>query len=101
MEMANSRPCELTLYHHLMIKRLLPLLCVAAFTPGAWALDYNENITAIFGTGNPDTGWTADTENGLTLALRAKDRVTGSTSNLSGVYSFATAAAGSRASWNY
>jgi len=87
-----------------MIKRLLPLLCLAAFTPAASALEYNADITAIFGAGNPSTGWTADSENGVTLALRAKNRDTGDTSNTLGVYSFATGSSASnsaRALWNF
>lgn len=51
---------------------------------------YNQNITAIFGAGNPDTGWTFDDG----LALRFKDRSTGDTLNINGVY---TSAGGSYA----
>lgn len=53
------------------------------------AVVYNQNITAIFGTGNPNTGWTANTgANNITVALRAKNRTSGDTTNASGVYSF-------------
>lgn len=47
---------------------------------------YNQNITAIFGSGNPDTGWTVSQSGSITLALRAKNRVTASTFNVDGVY---------------
>lgn len=81
---------------HFMKKLSLVLACVA-LAPTLWAGD----ITAIFGTGNPNTGWTISTNNGLTLGLRAKNRVTGSTVNDgAGNYSFATAPA-PRGLWNY
>jgi hypothetical protein len=63
-------------------------------------VSYDEMITAIFGGGNPDTGWTADTANNIQLALRAKNRSTGDTPNIAGVYSFATAPP-TRGLWNY
>ncbi len=47
---------------------------------------YNQNIVAIFGSGNPDTGWTVSQVDNITLALRAKNRVTASTLNVDGVY---------------
>lgn len=67
------------------------------------AVTYNQNIKAIFGTGgNPDTGWTADSgANGITVALRAKNRTSGDTTNSSGVYFFAGLAPTSRGLWNY
>ncbi len=63
---------------------------------------YNQPITAIFGSGNPSTGWTVDQDisNGIMLGLRAKNRASGDTSNLNGVYSYATAPA-TRGLWNY
>jgi len=84
-----------------MKRKLLALTLISAFTLSAWAaVVYNQNITAIFGSGNPDTGWTADTSNGIQLALRAKNRVTASTANVNGTYTFATAPA-PRGLWNY
>ncbi len=69
----------------------LALCSVAAATP----------IVAIYGSGNPNTGWTAETENGITLALRAKNRTNGSTpTDGLGTYSFANAP-GPRGLWNY
>ncbi len=66
---------------------------------------YNTSITAIYGSGNPDTGWTADNSNGLTLALRAKGRndtvYAGTTPNDSaGTYTFGTQT-GARGPFNY
>lgn len=82
-------------------KKLLVLTLISAATLSAWAgVVYNQDITAIFGSGNPDTGWTADTTNGIQLALRAKNRVDASTSNVNGVYTFATAPS-PRGLWNY
>lgn len=46
-------------------------LCGAAFVPGAHA---QTNITAIYGAGNPDIGWSASTSNNIQLALRGKNR---------------------------
>jgi hypothetical protein len=70
-----------------MIALILPQVAKATITT-----DYNANITAIFGTGNPNNGWTevTDTGNNLQLGLRAKERY-GSvgTQNGSGNYSFA------------
>lgn len=70
----------------------------------AMALDYNQNITAIYGSGNPDTGWTASTDSGITLALRAKNRENASTLNVSGVYNVPVGyqlPANNRAQWNW
>ena len=83
-----------------MKKQLITLLALSALSPSLWAVSYDQNITAIFGTGNPNTGWTADSQNGLQLGLRAKARIGGSTANVSGTYSFATAPA-TRGLWNY
>ncbi len=69
------------------------------------ALDpYNANITAIFGSGNPDTGWATDSGSDITLALRAKNRETASTANTAGVYSEPVglqAPNNNRARWNW
>ena len=78
---------------------VLTLLSAAVLSVGAAVL-YNQTITAIYGSGNPNTGWTADTSNGIQLALRGKGRDDGSTTNVAGVYSFPVGAPG-RGSWNY
>src|SRR3954471_12033806 len=84
-----------------MKKKLLTLTLISAVGLSAWAaVLYNQNITAIYGSGNPNTGWTADTSNGIQLALRAKNRVDGSTTNATGVYSFPVGPA-PRGAWNY
>ena len=84
-----------------MKRTLLALTLLSAVTLSAWAaVVYNQNIVAIFGSGNPNTGWTADTSNGITLALRAKSRLNGSTSNVNGTYTYATAPT-PRGEWNY
>src|ERR1043165_8294800 len=84
-----------------MKKKVLILALISAVGLSAWAaVLYNQTITAIYGTGNPDTGWTADTRNGIQLALRAKNRVEGSTTNATGVYSFPVGSA-PRGAWNY
>ena len=73
--------------------------------PSIWAVTYNDNITAIFGGGNPDTGWTSESGNGITLALRGKQRYPStSTANVNGVYSYATGLIppnNNRAVWNW
>src|SRR4051794_40053891 len=73
---------------------VLTLVSAAAVSVGAAVL-YNQNITAIFGGGNPDVGWAADTSNNIQLGLRAKVRADGNTTNTMGVYSFPVG------SWNY
>jgi hypothetical protein len=84
-----------------MKKKLLVLTLTSVATLSALAaVLYNQNITAIFGSGNPNTGWTADTSNGIQLALRAKSRIDGSTTNATGVYSFPVGPA-PRGAWNY
>jgi len=87
------------------ICKIITALAFCAMVPSGWAIAFNQNITAIFGTGNPDTGWTTDTSaGGIQLGLRAKDRDTASTANASGVYSYATGFAVSnpaRARWNW
>jgi hypothetical protein len=84
-----------------MKKKLLVLTLIsAAVLSASAAVLYNQNITAIYGSGNPNTGWAADTSNGIELGLRAKNRDTGSTTNLNGVYTFNVGAA-PRGEWNY
>ncbi|MEO5718850.1 MAG: VPDSG-CTERM sorting domain-containing protein [Chthoniobacterales bacterium] len=83
-------------------KLLLIVTVLACLVPSAWALNYNQNVTAIFGTGNPDTGWTTDVSDNLQVALRAKNRTTGDTTNVNGVYSYATGTvSGGKAVWNF
>jgi hypothetical protein len=88
-----------------MKKTLLSIAMLLAAPCCVWAESYDQTITAIFGSGNPDTGWTTDTANGITLALRGKDRVTGSTANSNGVYGpYATGVVppnNNRAFWNW
>jgi hypothetical protein len=63
---------------------------------------FADNITAIYGSGNPAAGWTVDFDalNNVQLGLRAKDRTTGAALNVGGVYTYATAPA-TRGLWNY
>jgi hypothetical protein len=89
-------------------KRTLGMMAsvVAALgvTSSASALDYNQNITAIFGSGNPDQGWTTFVQDNIQLGLRAKNRTDGTTPNDgAGTYSFpvGTAPASTRALWNF
>jgi hypothetical protein len=80
------------------------LLCAAPLRLLAVpVMSFDESRTAIFGSGNPDTGWTTSYDSSLNLAvsLRAKNRVTGSTANNgAGTYSYASAPA-TRGLWNY
>ncbi|MBK8002196.1 MAG: VPDSG-CTERM sorting domain-containing protein [Verrucomicrobia bacterium] len=49
----------------------------------------DQTITAIFGSGNPDTGWTTGTgTGGIELGLRARNRDDGTTPNVNGEYAF-------------
>ncbi len=83
---------------------LAVLVCALGLAMQASAADYNQEITAIFGSGNPDTGWTVVSTDEVTLALRAKNRETASTANVNGVYSEPTgyqAPNNNRARWNW
>lgn len=82
------------------MKKILTAIVLTSLAPSLWAVTYNDTITAIFGGGNPATGWTSDSGSGITLALRAKNRTTGDTSNVNGVYSYADAPP-TRGRWNY
>ena len=75
-----------------MKKILLTAIVISSMAPSVWAVAYNQNITAIFGGGNPNTGWTTtDADpNGFQLGLRAKNRDNASTANVNGVYSYTT-----------
>lgn len=87
----------------LRMHNVLRLLLCASLAPAAFAAD--TNITAIFGGGNPDTGWTAVTSNNIQLGLRAKGRnltpYAGTVpSDGNGTYTFATQI-GIRGPFNY
>jgi hypothetical protein len=87
-----------------MKRHILTASLFSAIACSAWA--QTDTITAIYGTGNPDTGWTADTGGDLQLALRANLRVTGGTpTDGGGTYTVPTGNGGSatspRATWNY
>lgn len=86
-----------------MMKKLFFAAACLASALALQADSYNQNITAIFGSGNPNGGWTTDTGYGITLGLRAKNRDNGATPNVNGVYSFATGynSNNTRALWNY
>ncbi len=87
-----------------MKKHVVALLSLFAVATSVPALEYNQTITAIFGSGNPDGGWTTGTGGGIELGLRAKNRDDGSTPNVDGVYSFPTGYAvgnPARALWNF
>lgn len=87
-----------------MRKKLL--LCSAlclSLAQSTFGLSFDQNIVAIFGSGNPDTGWTTETGEGITVALRGKNRATAETANVNGTYSFPTGVqpATVRAIWNW
>lgn len=88
-----------------VLTHLITVMVLSSVAPSAWAIAFNQNIVAIFGSGNPDTGWTTDTSaGGIELGLRGKDRFTASTANASGVYSYATGVDpnnAARARWNW
>lgn len=71
------------------------------------AESYDQNITAIFGSGNPDGGWTMSASDGgeVVLGLRGKERIGGAFNNVDDVYSFDTGLVGlptpNRATWNW
>lgn len=88
-----------------MKTKLLTAIVLTSLAPSLWAVTYNDTITAIFGSGNPNTGWTSETGAGIELALRAKGRndtsYAGTTPNDgAGTYTFATLQ-GVRGSFNY
>ncbi len=67
---------------------------------------YNDTVTAIFGSGNPNGGWVTSHEAtpNLSLSLRAKDYNNGSTpNNGAGTYTFlaGTSVLPNLARWNY
>lgn len=57
------------------LKLILATIVSLFFTLQVQAVTvYNQNVTAIFGSGNPDGNWVVDTGSGISLALRAKGR---------------------------
>ena len=87
-----------------MKKILTSLLLTMTVCTVMAALSYDQIITAIFGSGNPDTGWATASDTSMVLALRAKNRETASTANASGVYNMPAgyqAPANTRARWNF
>ena len=73
-------------------------LALSAFSAHASiTYTYNNIINPLVGSGNTSGGWTSaqNTDNGLTLSLRAQSSVDGSTANSSGVYTYPTGAAAS------
>lgn len=92
-----------------MKKQILAALCAAlAIAPSAWAVGvttYDVPITAIFGSGNPNGGWTVNTAGDIQIGLRAKGRndtiYAGTTpNNAAGTYTFGTFG-GARGPFNY
>lgn len=83
----------MNLIKNLLSFAVLSALTIPQLTQAAPVTTENANITAIFGTGNPNTGWqqVADSSANLILGLRAKDRTSGATPNDgAGTYSFAS-----------
>lgn len=90
-------------------KRLFLAAAMALATMSAHAAP--ATITAIFGSGVGDNGWTAETGSGITLALRARERFPTPTNNVptdnAGTYTFSDTTAYSLygfnnlASWNF
>lgn len=74
------------------MKTLLKFI-LAAFLPLFFALQaqaITANITAIYGTGNPNADWDVFTNGNTQIGLRAKNSTTGATpDNGSGLYTFA------------
>lgn len=58
------------------MKRILTLVSASLImaTTAMAQVNYDADITAIFGSGNPDTDWNSVQENGFVLAARAKER---------------------------
>ncbi len=92
--------------NRLHMKRIVSIVLVSlvGLVAHAATLTFNDTQVAIFGSGNPDTGWTTSNGGGVELSLRGKDRVSGSTANVNGVYSYPTGTvppANNRAVWNW
>lgn len=87
-----------------LLKAILALLLMISAVAYSATITYNDTQTAIFGSGNPDTGWTTSQSDEVELSLRGKNRITGSTANINGVYTYDTGTvppANNRAKWNW
>jgi hypothetical protein len=87
------------------MKTGITALSIALFAGSAIAAD--QDITAIFGSGNADTNWTATQGNGIEIGLRAKLRFNDSNSpentfnsDNNGTYTFGTHTT-TRSQFNY
>ena len=82
---------------------LLATILVVLIGQSVTAASYNQTITAIYGGGNPDNGWTTDAGGGVTLGLQAKDRDDGTIVNVNEVYSYPVGPSANplRAKWNW
>jgi hypothetical protein len=90
---ASGFPRKSKLPPKTMNKSILATLAISAIGSSVLATD----ITAIFGSGNPNTGWTAVTDNDIQLGLRGKTTSGGATPNDgAGTYNFAVGTV-----WNY
>ncbi len=67
------------------------------------SLAHAGNVTpdVIFGTGNPNGGWTIDQSNSIEVGLRGKTRFGAVLPNNAGVYQAVTGTAAGVATWNY
>jgi hypothetical protein len=88
------------------MKTILSALAACLVIPSAFgAISYNQTITYINGSGNLNTGWTANDDGGIELGLRADNRDNGTVPiSAPGVYSFApgnSTVAPTHADWNY
>jgi hypothetical protein len=79
---------------------LLQTAAVAALFSVLWAIPaqaVTTNITAIYGSGNPDADWDSFVSGNTQIGLRAKETATGATpDNGAGLYTFATGTV-----WNF
>ncbi len=87
-----------------MAAAAIAVACLFSASPASAQLTYDKTITAIYGSGNPDTGWTESPGGDVMLAMRAKNREDGNTTNASGVYSMPVGyqvGVINRARWNF
>lgn len=88
-----------------IVPALAALILGATFVPSqaSAGIEYNQDITAIFGDGNPNNNWTTSTEGSIQLALRAKFVVVGSPTVPSSneVYFVPTGQTLGKANWNF
>ena len=80
-------------------------LAVVAATCSSQAFSAVGEVTpdVIFGAGNVNSNWTVNTDNGVEVGLRAKNRTTGEFGQVgtSNVYNQQAGTTGSGALWNY